>query len=432
MHTDDPQSASQLQEENATLRRAVEELSILNELARAIGGLADSGEVIRIIVRRSLRAVRAEQGVVTLVDRSNRDILKTFVRTADTQNEDQDFHFSQDLLGWMQIYKAPLLINDPATDMRFKTSTWDASVRTLLSVPLLIRSELLGVLTVYNKKDDGSFSPEDQRLLAIIAAQSAQVIENARLQEEEKALSRFRTEMEHAATIQRDLLPVRPPAIEGYDIDGRMIPAQMVGGDYYDYFPLDDGRIGLVIADVSGKGIPAALFMAVCRTLLHASAREHHSPADCLSSMNSALTSANTTLMFATMFYAVLDPASGRLEYSSAGHNLPLLVRREGSVQFVPRTEGMMLGFLDDVEFTQHAVDLSPGDALILYTDGVTEAMDNCDEQYGERRLESLLRPLPSPSASGILDHILRDVQKHAGLTPQSDDITLMGVVRKR
>ena len=166
-------SGTPLQEENRRLRRAVEELSVLNDLARAIGASLNSQEIMRTIVHRSLRAINAEQGVITLVDAHASEPMKTLIRTAVSSAAYSPYHFNQSLLGWMHLNKKPLTLNDPRNDDRFKGVKWDDSVNSLLCVPMVIKGELKGVLTVYNKKGDGLFTDDDQRLLAIIAAQSA-------------------------------------------------------------------------------------------------------------------------------------------------------------------------------------------------------------------------------------------------------------------
>ena len=173
-------------DDNRRLRRAVDELTTLNDLARAIAALRDSQEVMDTIIRRSMKVVHAEQGVITLVDRTEERAMKTLVRAAGSSTEHEQFHMNQNLLGWMHINKKPLVVNDPGNDNRFRGVNWHESIRCLLCVPLLVKSEMIGALTLYNKKEERTFSEEDQRLLAIIAVQSAQVLENTRLDEEEK------------------------------------------------------------------------------------------------------------------------------------------------------------------------------------------------------------------------------------------------------
>lgn len=179
-----------LERENRRLRRSVEELSMLNDLAGAVGGAHDLEAIMQTIVHRSMRAVKGQQGVITLVRSDTTDPLKTLVRTMTGLEEQDALHLDPNLLGWMLRFKAPLLLNDPHGDERFRYSQWDTSVRSVLSVPMLVQSRLVGILTAYNKKENLDFSEEDTRLLAIIAAQSAQVVENARLYEEQDRILR--------------------------------------------------------------------------------------------------------------------------------------------------------------------------------------------------------------------------------------------------
>jgi sigma-B regulation protein RsbU (phosphoserine phosphatase) len=216
------QTSSQplLHEENARLQRAVHELSILNDLALAIGGLQNSMEIIQRIVHRSLKAVAAEQGVITLAENQETTDMRTLVRTMGGRDAGTRFHLDQQLLGWMHLHKQALLIDSPATDERFQSVEWDPSIRTVLCVPLMVKSSLRGVLTVYNKAGNARFTSDDQRLLAIIASQSAQILENARLVESEKTLQRMQEDLNVAARIQQNLLPQSPPEIAGYEIAG--------------------------------------------------------------------------------------------------------------------------------------------------------------------------------------------------------------------
>ncbi len=177
-----------LEEENLRLRRAVEELSILNDLARLIGGSTNSQDIMQTIIHRTLKAVHAEQGVITLVDAEANKPMRTLVRSMTNSGDQPQFHLTESILGWMHLNKKPLMINDPVNDERFRGIRWDPAVKSVLCVPLTVKSSMVGILTAYNKKDGKLFSEDDQRLMAIIAAQSAQVVENARLYEQEKSL----------------------------------------------------------------------------------------------------------------------------------------------------------------------------------------------------------------------------------------------------
>jgi len=424
IHTTQP-----LVEENQRLKRAVEELSILNDLARAIGASVNSQDIMHTIIHRSLRAINAEQGVITLVDPEANSPMKTLVRTMASSAQNPRYHFNQSLLGWMHLNKRPITINDPASDARFRGVQWDASIRSLLCVPMMIKSELKGVLTVYNKKDGKQFSDEDQRLLAIIAAQSAQVVENARLYESEQALMRMKEEIRLAARIQTDLLPSTAPVIEGYDVAGKSVPAQMVGGDYFDFIPTEDHRIAVCLADVSGKGLPASLLMANVQATLRGQTLLNVSPKVSVQRANKLLFQSTSAEKFVTLFYAILDPKLHRLVFANAGHDNPFLLAADGSTRRL-MTGGLVLSIMEDFPFEEETVDLGRGDLLVIYSDGITEATNTSEVQFGEERLANVIREHREESASGLVECIIKEVKAHAGGMAQADDMTLVVVKR--
>ena len=417
------------QDENRRLKRAVEELSILNDLARAIGGSVNLTDIIRTIVQRSLRAIHAEQGVITLVDRQAGDTMKTFIRTTASSSERPQFHLNQSLLGWMYLNKKPLLINDPKTDERFRGVQWDASIRSLLCVPLSVKSALIGVLTVYNKREEQVFTEEDQRLLAIIAGQSAQVVENARLYAEERALQQMKEELRLAATIQMDLLPKAPPVIKGYDIAGRSIPAQLVGGDYFDFIAIDDSHLAVCLGDVSGKGLPASLLMANVQATLRGQSLRSPSASACVQWANKLLFQSTSADKFITLFYAHLDFQKHILTYSNAGQEHPFHYSGRGKPSRLG-TGGIVLSVMEAFPYEEAEVGLLPGDLVVVYSDGISEAVNAQQEQFGEERLARLLAECRTLSAEQTIESIVGAVRKHAGAVSQADDITV--VVLKR
>jgi phosphoserine phosphatase RsbU/P len=419
----------QLHEENRQLKRAVEELSILNDLARTIGASVDSQDIIQKIVDRSMRAVHAEQTVVTLVDRQEDRTAKTLVRAMTSSSEHPKYHLNENLLGWMYLYKKPLLSLNPAEDDRFRGARWDQSVRSVLCVPLMVKSELIGVITCYNKKGVGAFSEEDQRLLAIIAGQSAQIIENARLYEEEKALASMKEQVKLAAQIQQDLLPKTPPMIDGYDLCASSTAALVVGGDYYDFIPLGSGRISICLGDVSGKGLPASLLMANLQATLRGQSALETPVAVTVTRSNLLLYRSTDPEKFATLFVGVLDPASGRISYCNAGHERPMLFRSDGTVERL--TEGgLALGVLEEFPYTEGSAALAPGDFLVLYSDGIPEAADELGNFFGEERLVASIREHAALGAAQLMDSIIDAVRRHEQEAARADDLTIVIVKR--
>jgi serine phosphatase RsbU (regulator of sigma subunit) len=242
----------------------------------------------------------------------------------------------------------------------------------------------------------------------------------------EQAQAQIRAELDVARALQMAILPATFPAKAGCDSAARMIPATTMGGDFYDFIELPDGRIGLVMADVSGKGVPAAFFMAVARTSLRDLAANHATPGACLAQANQVLCSQNPLELFVTMFYCILEPVTGVLCYANGGHNPPYLRRADGSVEALRGAAGLMLGVMPGVEFPEHVVQLRPGDRLVLYTDGVTEAFNPADEAYGEQRLVAEIQAHGAGPAAALVERICHAIGAFAGAAPQSDDITLV------
>ena len=240
----------------------------------------------------------------------------------------------------------------------------------------------------------------------------------------------LQNELDVATKMQQSILPTKFPSGPDYRSFASMEPARNVGGDFYDVIPLENGRIGLTIADVSGKGVPAALFMMSSRTLLKGAAIGNHEPGDVLREVNNLLVEDNETMMFVTLFYALYDPHSGLLTYANGGHNAPLIRHADGSSTLLPLTGGIALGVIDGIEYAQAEVRLERGETLILYTDGVTEAMNEAEEEFGLDRLAAVLTSHPSNDPEEVNGAIFEAVRAFAGDAPQSDDITCLTLCR--
>jgi sigma-B regulation protein RsbU (phosphoserine phosphatase) len=246
---------------------------------------------------------------------------------------------------------------------------------------------------------------------------------------EHSQLQALRKELEIAASIQKSILPSGSTGFANVDVVGRMIPALEVGGDFYDYFPVKDNRLGMVIGDVSGKGISSALFMAVSRTLIKATGQTGVNASECLASSNAMLASENQTTMFTTAFYAVLDTVTGQLDFCNAGHNPPLILRRGEGPRILVSKGNLMLAIEEEIVYEGGVFQLEPGDTVVLYTDGVTEAESLDGNFYGmERLIEVLGSQSADVPAAQVVDAIVQSVQTFAGGAAQSDDITILAV----
>ncbi len=249
------------------------------------------------------------------------------------------------------------------------------------------------------------------------------------LREVEGKLERSKSELRIASDIQRSFLPEHIPPLNDFDMAATSIPAMEVGGDFYDFIP-GDRRLGMVIADVSGKSIPAALFMALSRTIVRANATHHEKGTEVLQDANDMIAADSRSGMFVTLFYGVLDERSGTLIYANAGHPPPLLLRGDGKLEDLEVT-GIALGAIGGVKYQERQIDILPGDIMVLYTDGVNEAINSREEQYGLDRLCKAVRRSRHLSASGIMENILQDISLFAGGQAQFDDITMIVVKAK-
>lgn len=413
--------------ENLRLQRAVEELGILNEIATAINSTLALEKILDLITQRCVHHLHAEQGAVLLLEEHKEERpFQTLCRFGDTSHKRLPFRLDDQLAGWMLRHRSPLLINDLRSDPRFATGAGDLfSVHSLLCVPMVSKGHMTGLLAVFNKKAGAEFSADDQRLLAIIASESGQVIENTRLAEKEMALLRVQEELRLAQEMQNQLLPKEPPRISGYDIAGKSVPAKEVGGDYFDFLEIDGKRLVFCLGDVSGKGLPAALLMANLQASVRSQAMAGTSVTACLERANALLFRNTSPEKFATLFFGCLDTAAHVVHYCNAGQNYPLLLRANGETQRLS-AGGLALGCLESFPFEEACVDLRLGDRLIVFSDGVSEAINSADDEFGEARIAEVAAASPGTSAAELIERILQEVGRHVAGRPQHDDITLV------
>ncbi len=319
----------------------------------------------------------------------------------------------------------------------------------LIAFPLAMKGKVLGVFLVEEPElvpGEASGSNANRRLrskrleiITGISQQAALAIQNDLLQEETLERERLEREMQLAREIQRAFLPHSLPKLAGWDLQVKWRPARQVGGDFYDFFKLPDGRLGLVIADAADKGIPASLFMTLVRTLVRATVRDLASPAYVLRRVNNLIVPDATGGMFVTLAYAVLDLKTGELTIANAGHNPPLWIqRRNGRIEDIQRT-GMALGVFEESLYEERTFQIEKGDFLILYTDGVTDAFSPQGEAFGDERLlqaidgalQTAAGSFENPTAQEMLDAIDQNVLTFVADAVPSDDLTLLVLKRR-
>ncbi len=287
-----------------------------------------------------------------------------------------------------------------------------------------------------NTVSSRTFLDSKAELLGLLASQLAQMIDRERLHQAELARQRLERELDLASEIQASFLPDCCPLLPGWHIEAFYRAARRVGGDFYDFIETSptasghDPRFGIVIADVTDKGVPAALFMALSRTLLRASAIDGRPPAAVLQRANRLILADSRAGLFVTCFYAQIDPATGQIAFANGGHNYPLLYRC-ATGQVIPlAAQGIVLGIIPDPHFEPRELALEPGDVLLFYTDGITEAMNPQRELFGDERLSAVLRSVSHLLPHAIVEAILHAVSAFVGDTPQADDMTMVVIKR--
>ncbi len=338
--------------------------------------------------------------------------------------------------GWVMDTQDPLI----AEDFEISDPTpWSAqwlhyeNFRGHAVVPLIIEGRSIGTLMIDKREEPLQLDEGALNFLRLMANQAAIAIENARLQQEEIEHQRLEDELSMGQKIQLSLLPESTPEAEGWDFAAVYCPARQVGGDFYDFFELagNPKQLGLVIADVSGKGVPAALFMALSRSLIRTKSMSGRPPAAVLTRANRLIYRDSRSSLFLTTFYATLDLRTGLLAYTNAGHNWPLCLQaKTGKIKELA-AKGTVLGVFKKIKLEDHEITMAPGDLIVFYTDGITEATNGNNEMFGEKRLQATLKANPQSNAQQMLDTILNEVDTFVNNTPQADDMTLLVVKRQ-
>jgi phosphoserine phosphatase RsbU/P len=428
--------------ENARLYDAAQEQAYasaaLLQVAQAIVSLSDIGEILGTIIRVLPILVGVERAALYEWDHekeifrpsqeyglSEEDAATFWDRTFSPS----EFSFLNSCRAEMGMIACPLgeerglrawLAADPTREANLGHSN-----PLLIAVPIAVKEDVFGVMVIEEAAGGLRFRARRLEIITGIAQQAALAIQNDLLQKAMVARERLETEVQLARQIQKTFLPEALPQIPGWELAARWKTARQVGGDFYDVFDLPNNRLGLFIADVADKGVPAALFMALTRTLVRAAVAENYSPAEAMKRVNELLFPDTRQGMFVTAVYAVLDMETNELTYANAGHNPPVWVKGDGSIEKLTRT-AIALGVVVGEPVRQRTIQLEAGDSLLLYTDGLTESFNNEGDLYGEERLLEALLANPCASAHELLDVIEKSLLDFVQDLPPTDDLTML------
>ena len=445
------------------LERSQEEIQVeetlvfdfLHGLGEAFSETIRPADLHRLIVEGATRVLDAQGGALYLTDRTGTKLVPTFVSKGCPPLVDVPPHILQQTAGtpvalenFLRIHNigngegvlgrvwqaaTPLCLNEFSEAPELATLR-DSSLgaTSVMVAPLLYAKQNMGVLALANSRMGSPFSQNDFVVFKSISEQSAFALYNAIIYSEANEKKRLDHDLAIARDIQRILLPAEAPIVNGFEISGMNVPARQVSGDYFDYIKVDDEHLGVAIADVSGKGIPASLIMAICRSVLRSQAIGNPSPADVLQKVNRQLYPDIKEDMFISMAYLVLDHVRGGVTLARAGHDAPLLYQQKSQNVTPLKTPGMVVGIDSGDVFdrltTDVAVSLERNDCILLYTDGITEALDNEGNEFGLERTIGSVQSSAKEGAQAIVTRLIDDLRNFVGSTPQNDDITMIAI----
>ena len=410
--------ARQVKEADFEVRTRLLELESLYDLGLSLGGQLDLASLSDEVLFRSISLTDAGKGTLVLFDDGGRVLYE---RSLGGEVLPRDRFAS-----W-RIPDGEAIINNEAGSLPTAGERL-TGCQKCLAVAIAVPGRRLGLIAVADKESRVGlldFTPTDARILSLFANQAAAAIETARLHRDAIEKERYERELELAAAIQGEILPRSLPEVAGVELAAANIPARHIGGDYYDFFALSRGRLGFLVADVSGKGIPAALLVSTVHAAVHLQIDQADTIAELVQRIDRHLRRFAATRKFLTLFFGVLEPDTGMLRYVSAGHNPALLVRKNGGTDHLEST-GVPVGMLPNSSWKEGTRVMGPGDLLCVYSDGLTEAVNSLDEEYGLDRLSREIESRRDHPAKALCGEILDSVEQFANEMPQYDDQTLM------
>ncbi|MBK9153134.1 MAG: SpoIIE family protein phosphatase [Chloracidobacterium sp.] len=407
-------------------------LGLISKVGVALLSASGLDETLNQVATLVFEAVPAERCVIMLRDEDSEGAMK--IKVARIRGKDEvieEVRVSRTVMDEVLLNGKSVLTADAQHDPRFASQTIALSgVRSVLAVPLSVdERNIFGLIYADSPTYEATFSEEHLNILTTLASVASIRVENATLLEERLERERMERELELATEIQQRFQPAGPPELPGYQFQGISFSCYEIGGDYYDFIPTKDSRMLIALGDVSGKGTAAALLMSSLHAAIHAQISAGSSLDQTVSSVNRYLAENTPANRFVTLFAAELDPSTAHLRYINAGHNPPLVGRSNGSIEQLA-SGGFPLGIIPNAEFDAGEIVLGPGDALVVYSDGVSEATNLSGEEFGMTRLETVLKGNLQRSAAGIRDKVESSLSAFTQTAPANDDITLVIVKR--
>jgi phosphoserine phosphatase RsbU/P len=414
-------------------QRQARNLNALLRVSKALATEIRLDELLQVIVEKAAEVMDADRATLFLYDESRNELWSK--TTHRLEIKEIRLPLGVGIAGNVAKTRAAINIPDAYADARFSPD-FDKETgyrtRSILCLPLIGNGDrLIGVIQVLNKKDQEVFNEADESLLGGLSAHITVALERARLIEAYVEKERMEEALKLAHDIQMSMLPkIFPPFPERHEFDifAAIAPAKEVGGDLYDFFFIDDDHLCFAVGDVSGKGVPASLFMAVTKTLFRSTAGNGGTPGEILARLNAQICRDNESCMFVTFFCAILNIRTGQVDYSNGGHNLPYYLRHSG-VSPLENFGGRALGLMEQSPYASGRMVLGPGESLLLYTDGVTEAMNTSETLYSDQRLVQFLGTNRGLAPRQIIGDLIGDVRQFAGGAAQSDDITVLALL---
>jgi len=408
------------------------EYSILSEVSKALIFHIPLDELLNHVMELINQNLPMDRGMLMLREGNPPQLIPKVIRINNKSLEKRKIQVSQSIVNMAINKHSSILIRDAQADTRFKAqqSIISSNIHSAMCVPLWNNKEIIGIVYADRITLLDQFSDEDLKLLTLLSNLAAVKIENAKLFEQAIEKEKMEKELALAAQIQKDFLPKENPEFDNYEIAGSNIPCYQVGGDYYDFIIIEPKRLGIIIADVSGKGVGASLFMASLRAGLHSDINPKYKLDEMAAKLNDFVHRSSSPNQFITFFFGELDNESGELSYVNAGHNPPVVLDSKGNISRL-ESSGLCLGMFPSTTYELNKLDLNPGDVAVLFTDGITESRNKKEEEFEEKKLIEIIKKHSKVSAQKLLETIQDEVDKFTSGVDQMDDMTLIVIKRK-